>query len=173
MINFLSAFVFLASFNWGSNTDAHEPIIDRDTFKKVQELLKEKKAYAPTSPALPSPFTKMLVCGCCGKNYNRRTIRSKKVWICPTYNYKGKKFCPTSKQIPEKTLISVCCEVLDITEFDEKTFKDKIKTIIVTKPNELLFRFHDGHEQTAHWKDRSRADSWTPEMREKARKKWK
>ena len=70
-------------------SDAHEPIIDKDTFEKAQELLNEKKAYAPKTPALPSPFTKMLVCGGCGKNYRRRTTRSKKKWICPTYNLKG------------------------------------------------------------------------------------
>ena len=153
----------------------HEPIIDRETFEKAQELLNEKKAYAPKTPALPSPFTKILVCGGCGKNYRRRTTRSKKKWICPTYNFKGKEYCPTAKQIPEETIISVCCEVLGLTEFDDTIFADKIEKIIVTQPNELLFKFRDGHEQTAHWKDRSRSESWTPEKRLEAsrRAKWK
>ena len=163
--------------NWGNGAErktklsgAHEPIIDKDTFEKAQELLNEKKAYTPKTPALPSPFTKMLVCGGCGKNYRRRTTRSKKKWICPTYNFKGKEYCPTAKQIPEETLISVCCEVLGLTEFDDTVFTDRIEKIIVTQPNELLFKFRDGHEQTAHWKDRSRSESWTQDMREEARK---
>ncbi len=72
-------------------------------------------------------------------------------------------------EIPPKVI------VLGLTEFDDTVFTDKIENILVTKPNELLFKFRDGHEQLARWKDHSRADSWTPEKRLEAsrRAKWK
>lgn len=156
-------------------TDAHEPIIDRETFDKAKERMEKNKKFTPKNEALPSPFTKKLVCGGCSKNYRRRTTRTKKTWICPTYNYKGKKFCPTSKQIPEDTLISVCCEVLGIDDFNEELFNKYIDKILIPKPNELIFKFTDGHEQTMHWNDRSRSESWTAEKRLEAsrRVKWK
>ena len=50
----------------------------------------------------------------------------------------------------------------------------RIEQIQIPAPNELQFCFSDGTEQTVSWKDRSRSESWTAEMREKARqKKWR
>lgn len=64
-------------------------------------------------------------------------------------------------------MISVCCEVLGMTEFDANIFENQINKILVPAPNELIFVFHDGHEISAHWQDRSRSESWTEEMRAK------
>ena len=112
----------------------------------------------------------MIQCGCCGKNYRRKTITTGIVWICKTYNTKGKKYCPTAKQIPEDKLYAACCEALCIERFDVNVFRREIRQIIVPKPNELTFVFYDGHEQTVRWKDRSRSESWTPEMKARAAK---
>ncbi len=87
------------------------------------------------------------------------------VWICATYNTKGKKYCPTAKQIPENMLSNVCCELLEIPEFDAKIFEHQIEKILIPAPNELTFIFRDGREISAQWKDRSRSESWTKEMR--------
>ncbi|MDE5763870.1 MAG: zinc ribbon domain-containing protein [Ruminococcus sp.] len=121
------------------------------------------------------PFTGKIQCGCCDKNYRRKTTTTGIVWICATYNTKGKKYCPTAKQIPENTLISVCCEVLEISEWDEDIFEQKIERILIPAPNELTFVFRDGHEISEQWKDRSRSESWTDEMRKatgERSKKW-
>ena len=37
--------------------------------------------------------------------------------------------------------------------------------------NRLVFHFKNGEEAVKRWKDRSRAESWTPEKREAARQK--
>lgn len=37
--------------------------------------------------------------------------------------------------------------------------------------NRLVFRFKNGEEIVKRWRDRSRTESWTPEMREAARQK--
>ena len=43
--------------------------------------------------------------------------------------------------------------------------------IRVEDGNRLVFRFRTGEESVKRWQDRSRAESWTPEMREAARQK--
>ena len=44
-----------------------------------------------------------------------------------------------------------------------------LKEIRIPKDNHLVFVFQDGREAKRVWKDRSRAESWTEEMREQAR----
>ena len=149
--------------------DAHEPIIDKSTFLAVQELLKEKQKFTSfNSTTGVYPLTGMIKCGCCGKNYRRKTTATGIVWICAKYNTKGKKYCPTAKQIPEDILYNKCCKVLETDKFDTEIFQSKIKQILVPEPNVLTFIFKDGHKETIRWADRSRSESWTAEMREKA-----
>ena len=157
--------------------EAHSPIIEKSVFLAVQNLLKKhQKQFSSDKPTTGIyPFTGKIQCQCCGKNYRRKTTATGVVWICATYNTKGKKYCPTAKQIPENTLISVCCEVLGISEFDADIFQENIEKILVPAPNELVFIFHDDHQISANWKDRSRSESWTPEMRKttgERSKKW-
>ena len=37
-------------------------------------------------------------------------------------------------------------------------------------PHTLIFHLRDGREEQLEWQSRSRAEIWTPEMKEKARK---
>ncbi len=156
--------------------ESHEPIIEKSVFEAVQKHLQEQSEHFTASkPAGVYPFSSRIQCQCCGKNYRRKTTATGIVWICSTYNTKGKKYCPTAKQIPENTLISVCCEMLGISEFDTDIFENQIEKILVPAPNELTFIFTDGHQISAKWKDRSRSESWTNEMRKatgERSKKW-
>ena len=43
--------------------------------------------------------------------------------------------------------------------------------IIAEDRNTLIFRFKDGKKAVKRWQNRSRAESWTPEMKEAARQK--
>ena len=146
--------------------EAHPPIIEKTVFLAVQNLMKkhQEQFSSKKSTAVVYPFTGKIQCNCCGKNYRRKTTATGVVWICATYNTKGKKYCSTAKQIPENTLILVCCEVLSISEFDTNIFENQIAKILVPTPNELIFVFHDRHEISAHWQDRSRSESWTDEI---------
>ena len=108
----------------------------------------------------------MVVCGGCGKHYRRKITKAGPVWICSTFNTMGKAYCP-SKQIPESTLISITEEVLGSTD----TLYDKITAIRAEKDNTLVFCFKDGSETVNRWINRSRAESWTEEMKESARQK--
>ena len=46
-----------------------------------------------------------------------------------------------------------------------------VKQITAEKGNAVRFLLTDGTEFVRHWKDRSRSESWTDEMRESARQK--
>ena len=151
---------------------SHEAIIDMDTFKKAQELL--ARASEKNKPGKPVnvryPFTGKIVCGLCGKNFQRKTTKGKISWQCATYLEHRRSTCP-AKQIPEETLLCAVAEVLGTEGFEEPSFAKRIDHIEVPVPNILLFVFVDGHRFERQWKDRSRADSWTDEMKQAAKER--
>lgn len=142
---------------------SHEPIIRMEDFEAAQAEIERRAAkHAPPGKGYRNryPFTGLIICGCCGKHYRRKVTATGPVWICGTYNTIGKAACP-SKQIPEGVLTDLTAD-MDI---------DEITEIWAEKDNQLVFRFRSGEETVKRWKDRSRAESWTPEMRDAARQK--
>lgn len=150
--------------------DAHEPIIDRATFDAVQRELARRAESIQVKPGLATVFTGKIRCGICSKNYRRKTTHTGIAWVCATYNAKGKKYC-ASKQIPEEILKIVTAEVLGCDCFDENVFVKSIAFMTARPNNNLEFTFTDGHSENATWKDRSRSESWTTEMRQAAAEK--
>ncbi len=151
--------------------DMHEAIIDDETFTKAQQILQHmSESNSDRTPRHNSAFTGMIRCGNCGHNFRRCTGAVRCFWNCPIYINEGKEFCH-SKQVPEETLYKVTAEVLGLAEFDEAVFRRKIDHIVAEKNNTLVFHFRDGTVIPKQWEDRSRAESWTPEMKEKARQK--
>ena len=143
--------------------EAHEAIIDIDTFNRVQVELErrtEKYGHAPKEQKR-YPFTGLLLCGNCGKNYRRKVTATQPVWICATYNTRGKKYCD-SKQIPESTLSAVTAEVASVED---------IEKIVVFNGNRLEYHLVGGMIIERTWADRSRSESWTEEMREEVRRR--
>ena len=152
--------------------NAHEAIIDLDTFQAVQtEKARRAERFVknPTPPAA-YPFTGLLVCANCGKNYRRKVTKGGPVWICSTFNTLGKAAC-ASKQIPEETLTALSAEVLGQKTLTAELLRRLVKSITVREGNILVYHFTDGTEATREWKDRSRRQSWTEEMKAEARKK--
>ncbi len=136
--------------------NAHDPIISLEMFEAVQEEIRHRgEKYCPNTLERKSyPFSGLLVCGCCGDRYRRKTTRTGPIWICKTYNKLGKAACP-SKAIPESTLDELISDVA----------LDDLSALRVETSNQLVFCYKDGTESVKQWKDRSRAASWTPEMR--------
>ena len=142
----------------------HEAIIDIETFEKVQSEIKRRaQKYDRSYDGNKTyPFTGLLKCDNCGKHYRRKITKTQAVWMCAGYLTLGKEYCP-SKQIPETVLEDQVQAVTD----DIKA----VKEIIVADKNTLHFVMKDGRTITRKWKDRSRSESWTPEMREAARQR--
>ncbi|MPM58830.1 hypothetical protein SDC9_105663 [bioreactor metagenome] len=151
---------------------SHPAIIDVDTFKIVRELLKSAgERYKPKSPVNARyPFTGKIICGNCGKNFQRKTTKGRVGWLCATYLERGRSACP-AKQIPETALLDACAEALGLPSFDEVEFRKKISRIEVTGTNTLRFVFIYDGIRVVMWKDRSRSESWTAEMKQAAREK--
>lgn len=149
----------------------HEAIIDSDTFMRVQERLKQAQQNAgQKSPPTFTVFSGKIQCGKCGKNYKRRGKPNHKGWNCSTFIQKGAKHCRTSV-IPEDILCEVSAEVLGIPTFDEQTFTEKVVGITAEDNHILVFHLVNGTEVRKEWEYRSRAESWTPEMKEAARQR--
>ena len=149
----------------------HEPIIDQATFDKAQERLRMlAQQTANRKKPTRSAFSGLIHCGLCGNTYKRVTYRKKHYWNCTTFQTKGKSEC-AAKRIPEETLEVLTCEVLGAVSFDPDMVRSKITAIRAEKSNMVVYCMDDGSEIVKRWKDRSRAESWTPEMKEKARQR--
>ena len=151
----------------------HEAIIPLETFERVQKEREARahKFHESKATPLKYPFSGLIRCGCCGKNYKRKTTPVRVIWQCDTYNTKGKAECPRSKAIPEETLMQTAASALGMAQFDGTALMERVARIDALEDNALAFVLKDGSTVTATWADRSRAESWTPEMlREVGRK---
>jgi site-specific DNA recombinase len=157
-------------------TGSHDAIVDAETFKAVQVeiALRAVEASQRAKPTF-SEFSGLITCGRCGAKFRRKinaigTKYAKVTWACATYTYRGKLECP-AKRIPEDILKEKCAEILGLEEYDRAVFKVRIAAITVPDDGVLAFTFKDGTEQTIHWENHSRRESWTDEMREAARER--
>ena len=152
---------------------SHPAIIDREIFERVQALI--ARNYLKTAPSKPLntryPFTGKILCEYCGKHFKRKAAYRRGAWQCQTYLTYGRARCP-AKQIPEDTLTALTMEVLNAEELNDAQMA-RLKEIRVTGPNDLNFVFWDGCEEKCTWKDRSRAENWTDEMKKAASRKMK
>ena len=150
-------------------TETHPAIIDEATFEAAQQALERIAAQKPTAkPRENHIFTGIIVCAGCGKHYMYLKKRGMPRWACPTYIKEGKTFCE-SKQIPEEIIMRMACDLLGWNSFDEETFRQAVYHVTAVYPHTLIFHLRDGREERLEWQNRSRAESWTPEMKEKAR----
>ena len=153
----------------------HAPIIDREIFDAVQAEIARRSilhtAKATDAVKRPDmPLGDRIICGICGKKYRRKITRqgtpyAAPVWICATFNYRGKAYC-ASKQIPEQTLMELIAAALG-----ENRTADDVEHIEMHPGHRVLFVFRDGHAEEHFWKDRSRRDSWDAEKRKRAAEK--
>ena len=96
--------------NWAIFKDVHEPIIDRETWERVQELTKNSKRRKPKNENVKkSIFTNLLYCGDCGHklwfNINHRNP-SIRFYSCS--NYKGNRgTCESTHYVREDSLEQV------------------------------------------------------------------
>lgn len=149
----------------------HEPIISQEIFDKAQEIRKAKavgKSGKRNGPAYP--FTGLIYCGECGHLFKHKVTKYYESWCCSQYDELGKAYC-ASKKIRDDVLRKVCAEALGIDSFDETTFKENIRRIDAFNGNRLVFHFINGISKEVIWDNPSRRDSWTDEMKLKAKER--
>lgn len=150
--------------------DTHPAIIDLETFDKAQAILNERRMKYKTvnNTRMRYPFSGLIRCGICGKNYKRKDRKGKVAWCCSSLLQEGKAVCP-SKQIPEQVLYSLSTEILGLEEFDEECFEKTVTEILVPEHKTVVFVLESGKRIEKEWQYISRRESWTEEMREAAR----
>ena len=176
-------------------TKAHEPIIDETTFNKAQEEIarREKQnhlivinAKSPSNHKGPKGyrlFTGIIKCAHCNTSFIYKAINNtskREIWVCNDYLDFGKTKCP-NKAIPEPILIEVTTDVLlshklikkdragNPPELTHDLLTRLITKIIAYKDQTLEYHLADGEIVTTKWQFKSRKESWTPEMKERAR----
>ena len=155
--------------------DAHDAIISREVFEKTQiELARRAKKYNQNTSTPRYPFSGLIVCGRCGKHFGRKicdagTSYAKPTWYCNTSKTWGKQACDMAQHIPEEILKAQTCQALGLASLDGIDLNDHLIRILVPEKNTLVYVFKDGSEKRVEWQYRSRRESWSPEMREKAR----
>ena len=150
--------------------DSHPAIIDRNTFAAVQKQIQIRSAAVSGKVYQTSVFTGKITCGHCGKHYRRVTVRGKSHWNCRTFQNEGKSACP-AKAIPEDILRELTAGVLGTVSFDQALFDERIDHLLVAEAHQLIFFMKDGTRIVRNWQPHSRKESWTPAMKEAARKK--
>ena len=132
--------------------DTHEAIIDMDTFERVQEQFarnREMGRFPYNHTGKKYPFTMKVICGRCKRYYTRQLWNTSEIgkkrptWVCTGKKAEKYRRCD-SKNISEAKLMEASAAVLGIPEFDEDIFYDKVESITVRGPHELLFGMKDG-----------------------------
>jgi hypothetical protein len=90
--------------------------------------------------------------------------------VCSQYDDLGKAYC-ASKKIRDDVLRKASAEALNMDSFDEIIFKERVSSIDVFNGNRLVFHFKDGTTKEVIWQSPSRKDSWTDDMKLKARER--
>lgn len=86
-------------------TDAHPPIVSRETFQRAQELLERRRQKRGQLPEWKQyPFTKILRCGECGRAYRHKVTNGKPYWVCRRHD-QDKTLCG-GPRLPEQALQS-------------------------------------------------------------------
>lgn len=151
--------------------ETHEAIISLEMFQDTQVEITMRadkfKTFGP--PKEDCIFSGVIRCPYCGANYHRCRGGRVSQWRCATYLYRGKAFCSKSKTIPEDTLMKITTEIVGEEKLTGNMLNEYISYIDAMEGNQLVFHMRDGSTIERVWQDRSRAQSWTPEMRERVR----
>ncbi len=134
-----------------------------------------KSAYFKKNPRSSGEitcFTGKISCDKCGQNLRRNTstrVSGEKVrhWRCPPGTGCG------HKGLEENLLKTISADVLDIAEFDETMFTNKVERITMVSNEELTFHLIDGSVVTRPWQFKKQMPSWSDARKKKQSEKMK
>lgn len=109
---------------WIVVPDTHEAIIDRDTFEKVQGLLKKSTRQTSLDQNIHI-FAGLLKCGDCGRAMTKIKKRDEVVFNCGSYNRYGKGRC-SSHYIREEVLLKLVLADLNRILLNFKSLEDLV-----------------------------------------------
>lgn len=152
---------------WFIVPNTHEPIIKREDFNQVQELLKRDTRTAPNQKSLYL-FSGFLRCGDCGKAMTRSKVKNNVYYHCSTYKNQSKRACtkhtirhrdlePAVLEMIRQLISAGVCYHEVIQEIDaapkKESRSDLLKGLIQTKEKELYRITHYKQSLYEDWKD--------------------
>lgn len=125
---------------WIIVRNTHEPIIDRETFEKVQDLLKSKQIGLDNTPKKNSIYKNILKCADCKKRMLRKegsfSNLSYKSWYCSTYISCSHTLC-TKHKIKGEILDNAVLETIKLQISLVLDVEKTIKELLKEKSNEI------------------------------------
>lgn len=122
-----------------------EPLVSKEDFERAQIIRQRRAEASANRNAVPTRFSGLMKCGCCGCGISRRTSDGKKRWVCNTRERKGMKVCglrPLSEAELEEASGIIGSE-------DDEAFRRQVKAIKVYD-NHIEFILENGKVKT--WK---------------------
>ena len=141
---------------WVRVENTHEPIIDKETFEKAQEMSRRDTKVSQKTKEL-SVWAGFLKCADCGRAMNKKSSTNKsgskyEYYICSTYRKKSNKLC-TKHTIKEELLEKAVVQTINlhidllinteeiIKQINQSSFQnlknENIENMIMTKQNEI------------------------------------
>ena len=123
-------------------TDAHEAIIGRETYARVQAEIRRRESLIHPN----YPFTGKIACAVCGSYFTRKKSVVNGVtyvrWICRSKKEVGRT-C-TSRNFTEEQLASAAASVLGDDAFDAEHFERQVKSMTILKDGCIEFYLTNG-----------------------------
>ncbi|MCQ2555649.1 MAG: recombinase family protein [Clostridia bacterium] len=149
----------------------HEAIIDQETFERAQQEVVRRKAIGPAfyTPGATC-FTSKIKCPYCKVNYTHTTQKcqhspSRGYWICSNARANGRSSCKVAGTVKPVELIKAMNEVLELEEFDDKVFLDKVDYISIPARDTAEVHLKDGSVVTKDCSSKASERKWSPELR--------
>ena len=106
-----------AKEQWNIVENTHEPIIDKETFEKAQEMSRRDTKVSQKTKEL-SVWAGFLKCADCGRAMNKKSSTNKsgskyEYYICSTYRKKSNKLC-TKHTIKEELLEKAVVQAINL-----------------------------------------------------------
>lgn len=111
--------------------NTHEPIIAREVFETVQQLIESRKRKRPY--AQKHLFTNIAFCACCGRSMHFKANR--KGYVCGNYN-KHRDIVCTAHFVKEAELTEVLTK--DITNLFQRLNQDNFKSILEKQVSKII-----------------------------------
>ena len=132
--------------------ESHAPIIDPETYERVQELIKKRR---PIRKQLRDghAFSSKLVCGDCGKFYGHKVWHNRSgsydVWYC-NHRYSNEKKCQTpilrENEIEMAFTKAMKKAKMPDTEYSEALWREMVESVTIYQDGRIRFTFKDGRE---------------------------
>lgn len=130
--------------------NSHDPIIDPESFDKVQQELKKRSAYR-TKLRDSSPFSNKLICGDCGEFYghkvwhNYANTERYDVWYC-NHKYRGRKCqSPVLRTDEVKSAFEAALKQIGKElKFTEDLWRENVEEVTVYANRRMVFSLSSG-----------------------------